>query len=121
MDERSRRLQKVIGYAAHLLPAQGPISTFVHHNTLHAYEYLPFESAVVEAAELFGCEPFLHEAEYRRELARGRILETDLRAVLAEELGSRATESIAGLISRLDLQLGILCNPVRAARGPACA
>ncbi|TMA71606.1 MAG: DUF2309 domain-containing protein, partial [Deltaproteobacteria bacterium] len=119
LDERSRRLQKVIGYAAHLLPAQGPISTFVHHNTLHAYEYLPFESAVVEAAELFGCEPFLHEAEYRRELARGRILETDLRAVLTEELGSRATESIAGLISRLDLQLGILCNPVRAARGPA--
>ncbi len=118
-EDRARRLQKVIGYAAHLLPAQGPISTFVHHNTLHAYEYLPFESAVVEAAQLFGCEPFLHETEYRAELACGRILDEDLRAVLIEDLGRGATESIAGLIPRLELRLALLRNPLHEVRGAA--
>jgi uncharacterized protein YbcC (UPF0753/DUF2309 family) len=116
---RAQRLRKVIGYGAHLLPAQGPIATFVHHNTLHAYEYLPFESAVVEAADLFGCEPFLSEAEYREELAGGRIRESDLRAVLAEDLGSRGEERIAALVSRAELQLGLLRHAVRDVRGPA--
>src|SRR5437773_8192067 len=94
-DDRSRRLHQVLGYVAPLLPAQGPISIFVHHNTLHAYEYLPFEAAVVEAAELFGCEPFLTERAYRRALARGRILPRDLRAVLAEALSGRGDGAIA--------------------------
>ena len=99
-DARRRRLRKVIGWAAHLLPAQGPISTFVHHNTLHAYEYLPFEAAVVEAADVFGCAPFLGEPEYRRALAGGRIRVGDIEAVLADDLGSRGEEKIASLVTR---------------------
>jgi hypothetical protein len=117
-DARRRRLRKVIGWAAHLLPAQGPISTFVHHNTLHAYEYLPFEAAVVEAADVFGCAPFLSEPEYRRALAGGRIRVGDIEAVLAEDLGSRGEEKIASLVTRQRLQLAFLCHEVRALRGP---
>ena len=45
-------LTRVIDQLAHLLPAQGPISIFIHHNTLHAFEHLAFEEAVERAAEL---------------------------------------------------------------------
>jgi alpha-beta hydrolase superfamily lysophospholipase len=44
-------LARVIDSLAHLLPAQGPISIFIHHNTLHALEHLPFEDAVVTTAD----------------------------------------------------------------------
>ena len=64
---------------------QGPIGVFVHHNTLHAFEDLPFEEAVVEASNLFGAEPYMSEAAYRSELARGRIQPRDVDAVLDSE------------------------------------
>src|SRR5690606_388619 len=44
------RLLDLIEEASHRLPAQGPIGVFVHHNTLHAFEHLPFEAAVGEAS-----------------------------------------------------------------------
>jgi len=64
---------------------QGPIGVFVHHNTLHAFENLPFEQAVVGAGGVFLAEPYMSEAAYRAELARGRILLDDIDAVLASE------------------------------------
>ncbi len=64
---------------------QGPIGVFVHHNTLHAFEDLPFEQAVIEAWRLFGAEPYMSEAAYRVELARGRIHLDDIDAVLNSE------------------------------------
>jgi len=70
---------------AHLLPIQGPIGVFVHHNTLHAFEHLPFEQAVVEASQLFGAEPYMSEAAYRAEIARGRIHLEDIDAGLNAE------------------------------------
>jgi len=69
----------------HLLPKQGPIGVFVHHNTLHAFEDLTFEQAVIRAAHLFGAEPYMSEAAYRAELARGRIRLEDIDAVLDSE------------------------------------
>jgi len=78
-------LRSAIEHAAHLLPRQGPIGVFVHHNTLHAFEHLPFERAVIEAAELFGAEPYMSEAAYRAELARGRIHLADIDALLDSE------------------------------------
>jgi len=80
-----KRLHDAIHHAAHLLPAQGPIGVFVHHNTLHAFQHLPFETAVLEASEIFGTQPYMAEADYRRDLTRGRIQEGDIDAVLAAE------------------------------------
>ena len=60
-SEQLRRLGHVIEHAAHVLPAQGPITVFIHHNTLHAFEDLPFGEAVKKAARVFGCQPYLSE------------------------------------------------------------
>ena len=43
------RLLHAIEHAAHFLPAQGPITVFIHHNTLHAFEDLPFDEACKKA------------------------------------------------------------------------
>src|SRR5689334_16368848 len=78
-------LRRVVEQAAHLLPQQGPIGVFVHHNTLHAFEHLRFEEAAIEASQTFGAEPYMSEAAYRAELARGRIQLVDIDAVLDSE------------------------------------
>src|ERR1051326_8571483 len=84
-QSREEQLRLAVEHAAHLLPQQGPIGVFVHHNTLHAFEHLPFEKAVIEAAHLFGAEPYMSEAAYRAELARGRIQLVDIDAALDGE------------------------------------
>jgi uncharacterized protein YbcC (UPF0753/DUF2309 family) len=108
------RLKHVIDHAAHLLPAQGPITVFVHHNTLHAFEDLPFDQAVKKGAQIFGCHPYLTEDRYREKLGRGRIRFAHLPEVLEEDLGERAGETILGLCTRLELRLAMLEYPLRA-------
>jgi uncharacterized protein YbcC (UPF0753/DUF2309 family) len=107
----------VIDHAAHLLPAQGPITVFIHHNTLHAFEDLPFDEAVGYAAEVFGGQPYLPEGRYREALGKGRIRFDDLAAVLEEDLGPEGGELVARLTTRLDLRRAMLQYPLRA--GPA--
>lgn len=101
-------VRRIVEQAAHLLPAQGPLRVFVHHNTLHAFEHLPFEEAVVKAGELFYCRPYLEEEDYRREWSQGRILTEDLRAVLRDDLGDRESKTVAGAATRLELRLALL-------------
>ena len=105
----------MIEHAAHLLPAQGPIRVFIHHNTLHAFEDLPFDEAVCKGGEIFGCEPYLPEDRYRHHLTHGRIRVADLEAVLREDLGSRADEPVCRLGTRYDLRLAMLQYPLRTA------
>src|SRR5918997_534471 len=88
------RLRHAIEHAAHLLPAQGPITVFIHHNTLHAFEDRPFEEAVAQGARVFGCQPYLTEDRYRDALTRGRIRFTDLHEVLMQDLADRAEEVV---------------------------
>ena len=110
-------LARVIEQLAHLLPAQGPISIFIHHNTLHAFEHLPFEEAVERAASRLGREPFLAESRYRDKLASGRILARDVEALLVEQLGARAASNVAGVGTRLDLWRAVVLHGVPAATG----
>ena len=119
-DDHTRRRESLavaIEHAGHLLPAQGPITVFIHHNTLHAFEDLPFEEAVIKGGRIFGCHPYLPEAGYRERLAEGRIRVDDLRTVLQQELGPRGNEQVLSLGTRLDLRMAMLEYPLRI--GPA--
>lgn len=109
---RLERLGHAIEHAAHLLPAQGPISVFIHHNTLHAFENMKFEDAVRRGGEVFGCEPYLPEQRYREALARGRIRFSELRAVLEAVLRERPDTFPEKLGRRLDFLLTMLESPL---------
>jgi len=73
----------IVENVARLLPEQAPLTYFVHHNTLHAFESLPFQEAVTQAAEVLGTQPFQSERQFAEHLRSGRIQTDDLRAVLA--------------------------------------
>ncbi len=81
----AERIAAAIDRPTHLLPAQGPIGVFIHQNTLPAFQHLPFEQAVCEAASKFGAEPSMSEDAYRQALVSGRILPEDIRAILDAE------------------------------------
>src|SRR5256885_4377038 len=117
MGQDCRSLARAIDEVAHLLPAQGPISIFIHHNTLHAFEHLPFEEAVEQAGSRLGCEPFLAESRYRDKLASGRILARDVEALLHEQLGERGSSDVAGDVSRFELWRAIVLLGIPAANG----
>lgn len=71
--DRFSELRRAIDQATHLLPTQGPITVFVHHNTLHAFEDRSFDEGVKIGQRVFGCHPYLPEHRYREKLERGRI------------------------------------------------
>jgi hypothetical protein len=117
VPDRLRDLQRSIEHAAHLLPSQGPITVFVHHNTLHAFEDLPFDQGVQQGGRTFGCNAYLPEERYRQKLARGRFRVADLEAVLIEDLGDEADRLVASFGTRYSLHLAMLQFPLRT--GPA--
>lgn len=104
----------LVEHAAHLLPSQGPITVFVHHNTLHAFEDLPFDRAVLEGGNTYQSQPFLSEDAYRDEVARRRIRAEDLAAVLMDDLGEGAYDFLGFMGTRFHLRLAMLEHPLRA-------
>ena len=95
------------------LPAQGPITVFVHHNTLHAFEHLGFDDGVKAGGRMFGCHAYLPEERYRQKLRRGRIRVEDLEAVLIDDLGDEADRLVASFGTRYALRLAMLQFPLR--------
>ncbi len=83
--DAARVLDEALEHVGHLLPEQTPLQSFVHHNTLHAFEHLPFEQAVLEGARVYGTEPYMEESAFALHLASGRILRQDVDEVLAAE------------------------------------
>ncbi len=83
--EKANTIPSLVEHVAHLLPAQAPLHAFVHHNTLHSFESLPFERAVVEAGKILDTEAFMAESAFAQELANGRIQLVDIDRVLGRE------------------------------------
>ena len=113
-DDPHEDLRHTIEHAAHLLPSQGPITVFVHHNTLHAFEDLAFDDGVKAGGRTFGCHPWLPEERYRQKLERGRIRVADLEAILLEDLGDEADRLVAMFGTRYALRLAMLQFPLRS-------
>ncbi|MDA1056017.1 MAG: DUF2309 domain-containing protein, partial [Planctomycetota bacterium] len=88
---------------------------FVHHNTLHAFEDLPFEEGLREGLKTHGCETFLPEDHYRECLVTGRIRHEELSAVLSEDLGDDADVMLGFLGTRFSLRMAMLEHPLQLA------
>jgi len=106
---------------SHFLPQQAPLHTFVHHNTLHAFEHLHFEEAVLEASKLYSAEPYQQEAAFAQHSESGRILIADLEDVVDSDLSrqGRLEERIGDELRVSEYRVSRLRHLFEVPRGSA--
>ncbi len=111
------RLRALVAHLEHVLPGQAPIRDFVHHNTLHGLQHLPFREALTEARRLTGARGYLPDETFRELYRRGRVTRADLEAAIAEQpdLDGDAELMAAGdgLVRRRDVIIAGLLHPFR--------
>lgn len=66
----------------HFLPSQAPLKDFIHHNTLHAFQDLPFHEGLSAAQDLFGYQTYPSLSFYREAYAASKIAPLMLDRVL---------------------------------------
>lgn len=69
----SDKINHAIEHAKHLMPDQGPLPFFVHHNTIHHFEAYDFFEGVKQAGRAYGAKAFMSEEEFHLAFERGRI------------------------------------------------
>ncbi|WP_139558932.1 DUF2309 domain-containing protein [Methylotetracoccus oryzae] len=79
-----QRVAELVDHLDHILPAQAPLLDFVHHNTLHGYQHLPFAQALTELERITGVRAYPSETTFRSWYAAQRIEQEDLDAVLSQ-------------------------------------
>ena len=84
-------VKQVVDELIHQLPAQAPLKDFIHHNTLHAFQYLPFKEGIRKASRRFGYRVLLPLKEYRQAYRSGRIHPDMLLRIVQEQKGSEQT------------------------------
>lgn len=110
--EPREALRSALAEAARALPEQGPLSVFIHHNTLRSLAHLPFHEAVALAARELETHGYLTEAAYREAYARGRIDDEDLGAALDAYLRDRVRRLNFGPLTHRNLCLIALRHPL---------
>ncbi len=109
------QIQEVVAHLEHLLPGQAPIKDFVHHNTLHGFQHLPFQQALAKARRITGANSYLPLERYQAFYAQGRILRDDLLASIDEASELEPQTVIAelneGPLRQRDLYLAVLLLP----------
>jgi uncharacterized protein len=112
-QSRKAEILACVEHLAHYLPSQGPIQVFVHHNTLHAFESLKFEEAVLRGKEHFGGEPYWSEARYHRELQSGRISHEDLVAEMQLSIANSVDSEVIPGLRQSKLRMAMLSAPIK--------
>lgn len=76
----------------HYLPSQLPLKDFIHHNTLHAFQDLPFHKGLKKASEMFGYQVYLHLDEYRNLYKQQKIDSIILERIIQKKKGNATVE-----------------------------
>lgn len=85
----------------HYLPAQAPLKDFIHHNTLHAFQYLHFFEATRSAATIFGYRTLFPLEEFRDMYRNGRVNDAVLERLIAQQYTAKDKGSVAEWRHRL--------------------
>ena len=101
-DSSDDPIERALSTARQVLPDQGPIGVFIHHNTLHAFQHLPFHEGVQAGADALGARPYLPLREFRTALRSGRIADIDVRDVIERALGERARHEVVPGLTMAD-------------------
>ncbi|MDX9987554.1 DUF2309 domain-containing protein [Thiothrix unzii] len=117
-QQPSQRFAHLLEHLAHILPGQAPLRDFVHHNTLHGFQHLPFPQALKQMHEITGAYGYWPVARFREQFQHGRIDAADLDAVLKADAGLDASAVIfthaEGAVTRGDVYRAALIHPIKA-------
>lgn len=81
---------EVLHELKHYLPAQAPLKDFIHHNTLHAFQDLPFFEAIHTAADRFGYKVSLSLDEFRKLYESQAISDKILERTIITQKGQKS-------------------------------
>ena len=91
----------------HYLPAQSPLKDFIHHNTLHAFQNLKWDTAIRRAEKMFGYKVSLSLDEYRNLYTTGKIKKENIERIIGERKGSHVINEWVEKLLKKDYDVSI--------------